>query len=818
MAYDPRAIETRFQKLWQEAGVARMEEREGGGKFYCLEMFMYPSGKIHMGHVRNYTIGDVVARFRRMRGENVLHPMGFDAFGMPAENAAIKGHTHPKAWTDANIATMKGQLQRLGFLYDWEREVRTCEPEYYRWNQWFFLKMFERGLCYKAKRAVNWCPDCATVLANEQVEGGTCWRCHNPVVTREMDQWFLRITNYAQELLDGLDHLTDWPPEVVTMQRNWIGRSEGALVDFPVAGKERKIRVFTTRLDTIYGATYLVLAPEHPEAEAVTTRERRTEVEAFRAQVRSQSTHDRTTSRDKVGVFTGSYALNPFSGEAIPIYLANFVLMEYGTGAIMSVPAHDQRDFEFAKAYGLPIRIVVQSGFLKSDDLTEAAAADGIMENSGPYDGMPNREALKAMAEEARKRGMGELTVTYRLKDWGISRQRYWGTPIPMVTCETCGTVPVPESELPVLLPMDVTFTGKGESPLAGHEGFLSATCPKCGGRARRETDTMDTFVDSSWYFLRYCSPKEAEAPFDRSAVRYWNPIDFYIGGIEHATMHLIYCRFFTMVLRDLGLLDFGEPVKRLMCQGMVIKDGAKMSKSLGNLVEPDEMIGKYGADSVRLNILFLSPPWDRLDWKEAGAEGAYRFLNRIYATVEELAGDLAGPVEEPAGQEVDAMRRKTHQTIAKVTAELSDRLKINTAIASLMELTNALQGYLPAYRGTPAQRFVVKEAVESLVRMLSPFCPHAADALWELLGHREFLVDSGWPCFDPVIAREEEVTMAVQVNGKVRGQIRVPAEAPDEEVLRMARALEKVCAQLEGKTVVKELVVPKRIVNFVVR
>ena len=811
MPYDPNAIETRFQRLWDEAGVAEVKETPGRPKFYCLEMFMYPSGRIHMGHVRNYTIGDVVARFRRMRGENVLHPMGFDAFGLPAENAAIKGGAHPKTWTDANIATMRGQLRRMGFLYDWSREVVTCEPEYYRWNQWFFLKMLERGLAYRAKRSVNWCPDCLTVLANEQVENGTCWRCHQEVTVREMDQWFLRITDYAQELLDDLDGLEGWPPEVAAMQRNWIGRSEGAQVDFPVAGSDGSIRVFTTRLDTIYGATFLVLAPEHPEAEGLTTADRRAEVEAFRARVRSQSTHERATSREKTGVFTGSYAVNPFSGERVPVYLANFVLMEYGTGAIMSVPAHDQRDFEFAKAHGLPIRIVVQSGGLTADALTEAVPADGVMEASGPYTGMPNREAMAAMAERAESEGFGRRTVTFRLKDWGISRQRYWGTPIPVVTCEACGIVPVPEDQLPVLLPKDVAFTGKGDSPLARHEAFVNTPCPSCGRPARRETDTMDTFVDSSWYFFRYCNPREEHGPMDAGAVRYWAPVDFYIGGIEHATMHLIYCRFFTMVLRDLGLVPFGEPVKRLMCQGMVIKDGAKMSKSLGNLVEPDDMIERYGADAVRLNILFLSPPWDRLDWTDTGAEGAFRFLSRVHGLVEELKDDLA------AGQ-VSPLRRKTHQTVERVTAELSERLKINTAIAGLMELTNAVQAFLGTYDRTPAERFVLREAVEALVSMLSPFAPHAADALWEMLGRRGFLLDGPWPAFDPAVAREDEVTLAVQVNGKVRGQVTVAAGTSAEAVLEAARANEKVAAHLEGKTVVKSVVVPGKIVSFVVK
>jgi len=817
MAYEPLELEARMQKRWEEAGVGRTPEVPGRPNFYCLEMFMYPSGRIHMGHVRNYTIGDVVARFQRMRGKNVLHPTGFDAFGLPAENAAIKGGVHPKAWTDANMAAMRGQLRRLGFLYDWDREVVTCEPEYYRWNQWFFLRMFERGLCYKAKRPVNWCPGCATVLANEQVENGTCWRCHNPVEIRELDQWFLKLTHYAEELLRNLDDLSEWPPEVVAMQRNWIGRSEGALVDFPIEGQDRAVTVFTTRLDTIYGATYLLLAPEHPAVERITAPERRAEVEAFRAKMRSQSTHERATTREKEGVFTGAWATNPFSGERIPVWVANFVLMDYGTGAIMSVPAHDQRDFEFARAYGLPVRVVVQSGGVSSETLEAACPDDGVLVDSGPFTGLPNREAARRMGELAEEKGFGKRTVQYRIKDWGISRQRYWGTPIPVVYCPDCGTVPVAERDLPVLLPKDVAFTGRGQSPLATHEAFLKAPCPRCGREARRETDTMDTFVDSSWYFLRYTSPRETSAPFNRGAVEAWCPVDFYIGGIEHATMHLIYCRFFTMVLRDLGLLPFGEPVKRLMCQGMVIKDGAKMSKSLGNLVEPDEMVGRYGADAVRLNMLFVSPPWDRLDWQDSGAEGAYRFLARVHGLVKEWAEDLKGPAEPGAGP-VHPLRRKVHQTVARVERELDGRLKINTAVAALMELANATLAFAASYDRSPAQRFVFREALTALVQLLSPFTPHLADDLWERLGGKGFLVDGPWPAWDPALAAEDEVTLPVQVNGRLRGQVTVPAGASEEEILAAARSHEKVRPHLEGKTVVKEIAVAGKVVNFVVR
>ncbi len=818
MVYDPHDTEARVQEKWRGANLFKMEEKPGVPKYYCLEMFMYPSGRIHMGHVRNYTIGDVVARFHRMRGENVLHPMGFDAFGLPAENAAIKGQAHPKEWTDSNIAAMKVQLDRMGLMYDWGREVRTCEPEYYRWNQWFFLKMFERSLAYKAKRRVNWCPGCKTVLANEQVEDGTCWRCHSAVELKEMEQWFLRISDYSNELLGGLASLPEWPAEVVAMQRNWIGRSEGAYVDFAVDGRPEKIKVFTTRIDTIYGATCVVLAPEHPMASALASAAQKSEVESFKAAMRGQSTHDRATSKEKKGVFTGSFAVNPFSKERIPVYLANFVLMEYGTGAIMSVPAHDQRDFEFARQYGLPVRVVVQPGGLTVEGMKEASPLDGLLEESGPFTGMNNREAMKVMAAKAAAEGFGEAAVTFRLKDWGISRQRYWGTPIPVVNCESCGTVPVPEKELPVLLPYDVPLTGKGESPLARVAGFVNAKCPKCGGPAKRETDTMDTFVDSSWYFLRYTSPKEKGRAFSQEAASYWAPIDFYIGGIEHATMHLIYFRFFTMVLRDLGLIPFGEPARRLMCQGMVIKDGAKMSKSLGNIVDPDAMIERYGADAVRLNILFLSPPWDQLDWKESGAEGAARFLNRVYDVVEEALPYLGGPVTPPRDGEGLALRRKTHQTVGRVTAELAERLKLNTAIAALMELCNAQQAFLSGFRQTPEERFALKESVEALVTMLSPFAPHLCDELWEKLGHEGFLVLGPWPSFDAKIATEDEVTLAVQVNGKLRGQITVARGLSDQEVLAAAKENPKVKAHIEGKAIVKELVVKERIVNLVVK
>ena len=826
MPHNPKFLEPEIQKRWAQAGVAKSKTDEFKKKFYCLEMFMYPSGKIHMGHVRNYAIGDAIARFHRMLGEEVLHPMGFDAFGLPAENAAIKGQSHPKIWTDTNIDYMKIQLGRLGFLYDWDRELRTCEPDYYKWNQWFFLKMYEKGLAYKANSPVNWCPDCGTVLANEQVNDGKCWRCHSEVFTKQMNQWFIRTTDYAEELYNDLEILTEWPSEVISMQRNWIGRSEGAFVEFAVAGSGEKIKIFTTRIDTIFGATVLILAPEHPMVEKVTTPDRKDEVAAFRKKMASQGTHERVISKEKLGVFTGSHAVNPFSGENLPIYLANFVLMDYGTGAIMAVPAHDQRDFEFATAYKLPIREVVRPAGGPPSKLDKAYDAEGVMVNSGEFDGMPSGEAMALMAGKAEREGFGRKTVNYRLKDWGISRQRYWGTPIPMIYCDKCGTVPVPYEDLPVILPGDVPFTGKGDSPLA-HSSFVKTACPSCGGEARRETDTMDTFVDSSWYFFRYTDPKEKRAPINREAVDYWNPVDFYIGGIEHATMHLIYCRFFTMFMRDIGLVPFGEPVKRLMCQGMVIKDGKKMSKSVGNIVDPDMMIEKYGADAVRLNILFLAPPTDQLDWKEEGAEGAQRYLSRVYAMVEDNLAELKGnAIVPPNGSRSHLLRKKTHQTIRSVTEDFSGRLKINKIIAGLMELLNAIDAFREKCDKSGSgrlalkeeERFALRESLEALLKMLSPIAPHIADHLWEMLGNKGFLINQAWPSYNPEIAAEDQLEIPVQVNGKLKSVVKVAPSASEEAVLDIAKKDPKVIAAMEGKTLVKAIYVPGKIVTLVVK
>jgi leucyl-tRNA synthetase len=818
MPHNPKYLEPRIQKKWAQAQVAKSRTDEFKKKFYCLEMFMYPSGKIHMGHVRNYAIGDAIARFHRMLGEEVLHPMGFDAFGLPAENAAIKGQSHPKVWTDTNIDYMKIQLDRLGLLYDWDREIRTCEPDYYKWNQWFFLKMYEKGLAYKANSSVNWCPDCQTVLANEQVNDGKCWRCHSTIFIKQMVQWFIKTTDYAEELYGDLETLTDWPSEVISMQRNWIGRSEGAFVDFAVAGKDASVKIFSTRIDTIYGSTFLILAPEHPLVDQLTTEEKRAEVSAFRKAMTSQGTHDRVVSKEKLGVFTGSYAINPFSNQMVPIYLANFVLMQYGTGAIMAVPAHDQRDFEFAKKYDLPVITVVRNEKTGSGEPEEACDEDGVLSASGEFTGLPNLEAMAKMAHKAESEGFGKKTVNYRLRDWGISRQRYWGTPIPIVYCEKCGTVPIPFEDLPVLLPNDVPFTGKGDSPLA-NSSFVNTTCPKCKEKARRETDTMDTFFDSSWYFFRYTDPKEKRSPINKEAVGYWNPVDFYIGGIEHATMHLIYCRFFTMFMRDIGLIPFGEPVIRLMCQGMVIKDGKKMSKSVGNIVDPDMMIEKYGADAVRLNILFLAPPTDQLDWKEEGAEGAYRYLSRVYSVVEDNLTELKGSGAVPVhATRAYLLRKKTHQTIKKATEEFSGRLKINKIIAGLMELLNAQSAFLERYDRTPEERFAFKESVEALLKMLSPIAPHIADDLWEMLGNSGFMLNEPWPSYDPEIAKDDELEIPVQVNGKLKTVIKIAPDETAARVLELAKNDPKVASAISGKTIIKEIYVPAKIVTLVIK
>ncbi|MBF85604.1 MAG: leucine--tRNA ligase [Acidobacteria bacterium] len=837
--YSPQTIEKKWQQRWTERRAFEVVEDPSKPKFYCLVMFAYPSGHAHVGHVRNYMIGDVVARMKRMLGYQVIHPFGWDAFGLPAENAAIQNEVHPKAWTLDNIAHMKGQLQRLGISYAWEREITTCLPEYYRWNQWIFLKMFERDLAYRRRSSVNWCLSCQTVLANEQVVDGRCWRCSSEVDLRALEQWFLRITSYADQLLDGIDRLTEWPDKVLTMQRNWIGRSEGARVTFSLTGEPAlPIEVFTTRLDTIYGGTFVLLAPEHALVDKIAAS--MNESEAFRKRVRRFRAQDRTARLtgeiEKEGFDTGRRATNPFTGEDVQVWVANFVLGEYGTGAVMGVPAHDQRDFEFAKKYDLPIRIVIQpddgSAPLAADTLQEAYVGSGRLVASGEFSGLPCADARTVMTQAAAERKIGESTVQYRLKDWGISRQRYWGTPIPIVHCETCGLVPVPYEELPVELPDVTTFSGRGDSPLAQIPEFVNTMCPTCGAAARRETDTMDTFVDSSWYYYRYCDPRNDALPFDPAAARYWAPVDFYSGGVEHAILHLIYSRFFCKVLRDLGLVEHDEPFTRLLTQGMVLKDGAVMSKSKGNVVDPDDMVATYGADTLRLYEMFVAPPEKEIEWTDSGLEGSFRFLNRVWRLVEPLAARVrgAGPPVDDLDDVDRAMRRKTHETIQRVSSDLDPRVHLNTAVSALMELVNDLYVFCDkagcgprtwqaeTVEIRPETAAVLNEAIEALVLLLSPFTPHLAEELWERLGHHDGVEAADWPTFDPAIAKADTLVVPVQVNGKVRARLTVDAGRSDAALEADALADPQVHPFITGKTVAKVIVARGRLVNIVVK
>jgi leucyl-tRNA synthetase len=837
--YKPQHIDQKWQQRWTTTGAFEVDPDPARQKFYCLEMFAYPSGHAHVGHVRNYIIGDICARMKRMRGYNVLHPFGWDAFGLPAENAAIKTGTHPEKSTLDNIAHMKGQLQRLGISYAWGREIATCLPEYYKFNQWIFLKMFERGLAYRKRSAVNWCASCQTVLANEQVVDGACWRCGTIVTIRELEQWFFRITAYADELLKSLDTLTDWPEKVVVMQRNWIGRSDGARIAFPVAGTTDSIEIFTTRIDTIYGATFVLLASEHPMVDAFAAAspdpgQFRERVAKFRALDREARL---TGAIEKEGFDTGRQAVNPFTGKDIPIWIANFVLAEYGTGAIMAVPAHDQRDFEFARKYDLPIAIVVRAGndTTDVDGLTGATTNYGRLVDSGEYSGQEAPAVITRMIADAEQRGTGKGEVQWRLKDWGISRQRYWGTPIPVVYCEKDGVVGVRYEDLPVRLPTVTTFTGRGDSPLAQVPEFVNTTCPKCGGPARRETDTMDTFVDSSWYFLRFCDPHNAELPFDPKAAAYWMPVDFYSGGVEHAILHLLYSRFFTRVLRDAGLVRFDEPFKRLLTQGMVLKNGAVMSKSKGNVVDPDDILAKYGADALRMYAMFVAPPEKEVEWSDAGLEGIFRFLLRVWRLVDHWAETIGGEGMPECGADCNdaerALRRKTHETIRRVTIDIEDRMHLNTAVSSLMELVNELYAFsestahgVPSRSGPPVGRIertqavaVLCEAIGALVVMMSPFAPHTAEELWEMLGHPEGLAAASWPAFDPEVAKAEEVVVPVQINGKVRARLTVPADLSDDELQERALADPVVTNYTNGKTIRKVVVAKGPLVSVVV-
>ncbi|MEN6559321.1 MAG: leucine--tRNA ligase [Acidobacteriota bacterium] len=817
--YDFAAIEAKWRKAWEKERAFAAAAEPGRPKFYCLEMYPYPSGRIHMGHVRNYSIGDVIARQKRMAGANVLHPIGWDALGMPAENAAIKHGTHPQTWTLENVAHMRTQLKRMGISYDWDREVNTCLPEYYKWNQWIFLRMLERGLAFRKESWVNWCSQCRTVLANEQVVGGGCWRCETPVTQKKMEQWFLKITAYADELLSGHAALGKWPEHVLQMQKNWIGKSSGAHVRFGLDGTSREIEVFTTRIDTIYGATFLVLSAEHPAVAELIRGPREKELGAWVARTVAEMRKRRDVGEtEKDGVDTGRKAVNPFTGERIPIWIANYVLMDYGTGAIMAVPAHDARDFEFAKAYGIPIRTVIappeRAGDRFDAEPAEPFEEPGVLVNSGPFSGLPNDKAMEEMGKHAEDKGFGRRSTIFRLRDWGISRQRYWGTPIPVIYCDRCGIVGVPDKDLPVELPFDVKLTGEEGSPLERLDSFVHTTCPKCGGPARRETDTMDTFVDSSWYFFRYCSPRETSLPFRPEDAECWLPVDLYIGGVEHAILHLIYSRFFTKVLRDFGLTGISEPFPHYLAQGMVTMGGSAMSKSKGNIVDPDEILVRYGADALRVFILFASPPDKEFAWAEEGLEGCYRFLVRVWTIVLENLDLFAGPAA--AVDPSSALVRKTHQTIRKVTEDIGVRFHLNTAVSSIMELYNLTHKEREAMLETPAGRAGLRLAIESMIQLLSPFAPHLAEELWERTGHAGLVMLSPWPACDPVLARDEMATVVVQVNGKVRDRFEAAPDTPEAELEAAALARPKVQAALGGQAPRKVIAVRNKLVNIV--
>jgi leucyl-tRNA synthetase len=807
--YDPQTIELKWHERWSnDPDLYRPLEDLSRPKYYVLEMLPYPSGTLHIGHIRNYAIGDALARYKWMRGFSVLHPMGWDAFGLPAENAAIANHRDPYEWTMSNIENMKRQHRRMGFSYDWSREVTTCKPDYYRWNQWFFLKMLESGLAYRRKALVNWCPECCTTLANEQVVNGCCWRHEStPVIQRELEQWFLRITDYADELLQDIAKLEgQWPERVLTMQRNWIGKSEGAEVDFTLEGTGEKIRVFTTRIDTIYGATAVILAPGHPLTAGLLNDEKKAIAKQMIDSLAAKGPGD----IEKEGFFTGHYGINPFNRERVPVWVGNFVLMGYGTGAIMAVPGHDERDFEFCTQYAIPIVPVI---WPESGEAPQLPYGDyGVLHDSGEYSGLPSEEARRVMAARAEAEGFGKAAITFRIKDWGISRQRYWGTPIPVVHCPTDGIVPVPESELPVVLPLGIEITGKGRSPLVNVPEFMNVKCPRCGGDAQRESDTMDTFIDSSWYFYRYCDARNSNAPFDPAKIAYWFPIDQYIGGIEHAILHLIYSRFWTKLMRDIGLVKNDEPVSRLFSQGMVIKDGAKMSKSRGNVISADAMIEKYGADIGRMFELFAAPPEREMDWTDTGAEGALRFLSRVYRFVTRNVDRM----DETAGEPADADRvvlRKLHQTIRKITEDFESRWHFNTSIAAMMELVNELYANEAKLSGP-----VIRESLEKLVLLMEPFTPYLAEEMWEELGGTGPVFKQSWPEYDPELAQDPAADVVIQVNGKVRGRIAIAFGTPNEALQKAALNDSKIEALLTGKTVVKVIVVPDKLVNIVVK
>jgi leucyl-tRNA synthetase len=831
--YDSQGIEAKWQKVWEEQDAFRAVDGDASRpKYYLLEMLPYPSGTLHMGHMRNYTIGDAVARYKRMRGFNVLHPIGWDAFGLPAENAAIKRGTPPREWTNANIAQMKAVCRRFGFSYDWKRDISTCEPEYYRWNQWFFLRMLERGLAYRKRSRVNWCPECTTVLANEQVIDGFCWQHDTtPVEAKEIEQWFLRITQYSDALLDSIEELAGgWPDRVLVMQQNWIGKSRGARARFDVVGMEGPgLEVFTTRIDTIYGVSAIVVAAGHPRMEKLLgdvpgRAGMETQIRAMRQ--KSVKAADIATA-EKVGFFTGRFALNPFSGQRVPIWVANFVVAEYGTGAVMCVPAHDQRDFEFAEKYDLPVKVVVQPADgspLRADRMSEASTVHGRLVESGPYTGLTSEQAMEKMANDANAKNFGTAETTYRLKDWGISRQRYWGTPIPVIYCEKDGIVPVPDDQLPVRLPENVELTGQGQSPLAGALDFVNVTCPKCGGPARRETDTMDTFVDSSWYFYRYTDPHNDCAPFEKAKAAYWFPIDQYIGGVEHAILHLIYSRFFCKVMNELGLVDHREPIKRLFSQGMVLKDGVKMSKSKGNLVGAIEMADKYGCDTGRMYTLFAAPPEKDLEWSEQGIEGSARFLNRVYRLVDKHAERVRTfPIDWSASLDFAQatakekhLVRKTHQTLKRVTNDFESRWHFNTSVALIMELVNEIVAQEPLDQDiSPA---ILKRVLANMVLMLSPMTPHIAEEMWAMLGNSGTISQGKWPAYREDLTREEQIEIIIQINGRLRGKMLVDDSMTEEETKARALSDPRIAPLLAGKNIVKIIVVPKKLVNIVLQ
>jgi leucyl-tRNA synthetase len=863
--YPFKEIETKWQGEWNQKRIFNVRPNADALKFYCLEMFPYPSGNIHMGHVRNYSIGDVLARYKRMSGFNVLHPIGWDSFGLPAENAAIDRDVHPAKWTSSNIVKMRSQLKRLGFSYDWSREVATYKPDYYRWNQWIFLQMYNRGLAYKKEAAVNFCPSCNTVLANEQVEDGCCWRCGSEVLQKNLSQWFLKITRYTDELLEYLERMPYWPERVKLMQKNWIGKSEGVTVNFKLEGKD--FPIFTTRPDTIYGVTFMAIAPEHPTMDRLLQESSDgEEMKRFVDRVKREDKIKRSSEDyQKEGIFTGKNVLNPLTGEEVPLYIANFVLMEYGTGAIMAVPGHDQRDFEFAKAYGLPIKVVIQNPerTLSPEMMTGAYVEDGINVDSGPITGLPNREGIEKISRYIEEKGYGKRETNYRLKDWLISRQRYWGTPIPVIYCEECGILPVPEDELPVILPEDVVFSGK-ENPLTTNEQFLRARCPSCGSQARRETDTMDTFIDSSWYFERYCTPDASELPFETDETNYWMNVDQYIGGIEHAILHLLYARFFTKFLRDIGLVKVDEPFERLLTQGMVTKETyhcrnhgylfppeiteqhtcrkcgipvtigriEKMSKSKKNVIEPDEIVERYGADTARLFILFASPPEKDLEWSESGVEGAFRFLNRIYRLYGQAKNLFSNKLEALEEYEKTVLQKtgcagmekeilfNTHKTIKKVTEDIELRFHLNTAIASIMEMANYLGTLEPkqiqAKGGSIHLAYL--HALKNMLLLLSPFVPHITEEIWHDVGFKSFLFHEPWPLFNKELVRQDIVTVVLQVNGKLRDRIEVPRDSDEASIREMAISSDRIKKYLEGKELVKMIVVPNKLLNIVVK